>query len=124
MRMAGTFRRWQGSDVAKALPTPNGGRRSIRTTSSGPVAWRRIWAEAGADLVSSAFRVALPSPAARAALEHGRHVLCENPSAMTGAEARELAALADAKRVVNVVNHEFRHFPARETLTRKIGEGA
>ena len=86
--------------------------------------WKRMLDEVEADLVSIAVPVDLHYPAARAALEHGRHVLCEKPFAMNAAEARELAALADAKRVVNVVNHEFRHFPARETLTRKIGEGA
>jgi predicted dehydrogenase len=42
---------------------------------------------------------------------------------MNVAQARELAALARAKGVVNVVNHEFRHYPAREALTRRIRDG-
>jgi predicted dehydrogenase len=85
--------------------------------------WKRMLEEVEADLVSIATPVDLHYPAARAALEHGRHVLCEKPFAMNVAEARELAALADSKGLVNVVNHEFRHYPARETLTRKIREG-
>src|SRR5258705_167688 len=79
--------------------------------------------EADADLVSIATPVDQHYPMARAALERGRHVLCEKPFAMNLAEARELSSLAAAKGVVHVVNHEFRHFPARETLTRKIREG-
>ena len=86
--------------------------------------WKRMLEEVEADLVSIATPVDLHYPMARAALERGRHVLCEKPFAMNVAEARELAALAESKRLVSVVNHEFRHYPARETLTRKIHEGA
>ncbi len=86
--------------------------------------WKRMLDEVEADLVSIATPVDQHYPMARAALERGRHVLCEKPFAMNAAEARELAALADAKGLVNAVNHEFRHYPAREALTRKIREGA
>lgn len=86
--------------------------------------WKRMLEEVEASLVSIAAPVDLHYPMARAALERGRHVLCEKPFAMNVAQARELASLADAKRVVHVVNHEFRHYPARETLTHKIREGA
>ncbi len=86
--------------------------------------WKRMLEEVEADLVSIVAPVDLHYPAARAALERGRHVLCEKPFAMNVPEARELAALARAKGVANVVNHEFRHYPARETMTRMIREGA
>src|SRR6266436_7916361 len=86
--------------------------------------WKRMLEEVDADLVSIATPVDQHYPMARAALERGRHVLCEKPFAMNVPEARELAALAAAKGRVNVVNHEFRHYPARETLTRKIRQGA
>src|SRR6266481_5203217 len=61
--------------------------------------WKRMLEEVDADLVSIATPVDQHYPMAR-------------------------AALAAAKGRVNVVNHEFRHYPARETLTRKIREGA
>jgi predicted dehydrogenase len=86
--------------------------------------WKRMLEEVEADLVSIATPVDQHYPMARAALERGRHVLCEKPFAMNVPEARELAALAGSKGKVHVVNHEFRHYPARETLTRKIREGA
>ena len=86
--------------------------------------WKRLLEEVEADLVSIATPVDLHYPMARAALERGRHVLCEKPFAMNAAQARELATLADSKGVVHVVNHEFRHYPSRETLTRTIREGA
>ncbi len=86
--------------------------------------WKRMLEEVEADLVSIVAPVDLHYPLTRAALERGRHVLCEKPFAMNVPEARELAALARAKGVTNVVNHEFRHYPARETMTRMIREGA
>src|SRR5204863_659940 len=86
--------------------------------------WKRMLEEVEADLVSIATPVDLHYPMARAALERGRHVLCEKPFAMNAAQARELATLAESRGVVHVLNHEFRHYPARETLTRKLHEGA
>jgi len=86
--------------------------------------WTRLLADVEADLVSITTPVDQHYPMARAALERRRHVLCEKPFAMNTAQAHELATLAEAQGVVNVVNHEFRHYPARETLTRKIREGA
>src|SRR2546426_4673748 len=85
--------------------------------------WKRMLDEVEGDLVSIAAPVDLHYSMARAALERGRHVLCEKPFALNVAEARELHALAEARGRVAVVNHEFRHFPAREALTRRIREG-
>jgi len=86
--------------------------------------WERMLDEAPADLVSIATPVDQHYPMARAALERGLHVLCEKPFAMNALEAKELLELARARGVVHVVNHEFRHYPARAALTRRIGEGA
>lgn len=85
--------------------------------------WKRMIEEVDADLVAVATPVDQHYPMARAALERGRHVLCEKPFTLNVAQARDLAALARAKGVVHVINHEFRHYPARETLTRWIEEG-
>ncbi len=85
--------------------------------------WKKMLDEVEADLVAIATPVDLHYPMARAALERKLHVLCEKPFAMNGAQAKELAALARTQGVVNVVNHEFRHQPARATLTRAIQEG-
>ncbi|HEY2924996.1 MAG TPA: Gfo/Idh/MocA family oxidoreductase [Candidatus Eisenbacteria bacterium] len=85
--------------------------------------WKRMLEEVECDLVSIATPVDQHYPMARASLERSRHVLCEKPFALNAAEARELASIADARGVVAVVNHEFRHYPAREALTRKIREG-
>jgi predicted dehydrogenase len=57
--------------------------------------------------------VVLATPAAshadqaRAALEHGKHVLVEKPLALTSSECDELAALAAANDLVLMVGHTF-----------------
>jgi predicted dehydrogenase len=85
--------------------------------------WGRMLEEVDADLVSIATPVDQHGAMARAAIDRGRHVLCEKPFAMNAAEARALADQARAKGIVHVVNHEFRHYPARAALTRRIQEG-
>jgi predicted dehydrogenase len=85
--------------------------------------WKRAIEEVDADLVAVATPADLHYPMARAALERGRHVLCEKPFALNVAQAKDLAALARDHGVVHAVNHEFRHYPARATVTRWIEEG-
>jgi predicted dehydrogenase len=85
--------------------------------------WKGLLEMVEADLVAIATPVDLHYAMARAALERGRHVLCEKPFALNQAQANDLAGLAREKGVVNVLNHEFRHYPARAALTRWIEEG-
>ena len=85
--------------------------------------WKRLLDTVDADLVSIVTPVDLHYPMARAALDRGRHVLCEKPFMLNQAQAKDLAALAREKGLVNAINHEFRHFPARATLTRWIEQG-
>ena len=60
---------------------------------------------------------------ALAALEAGKHVLCEKPMARNLAEARDMVKLADRMGVVAVVNHEFRFAPVRARIKELIDEG-
>ena len=48
---------------------------------------------------------------ARAALEAGKHVVCEKPLAMTSAETAELLALAERSGLVHAVNFNIRFYP-------------
>jgi predicted dehydrogenase len=60
---------------------------------------------------------------ARAAVDAGRHVVVDKPLAVTAAEARQLAAAADAAGVVLSVFHNRRWDDDFLTLAREIGAG-
>ena len=59
---------------------------------------------------------------ARAALEAGKHVVCEKPLAMTSEQSDELVRLAVASGRVNAVNFNIRFYPVLQHLHGLIGQ--
>ena len=74
-------------------------------------AWQDVMRDPSIDAV----HVCTPNnshfPIAKAALEAGKHVLCEKPLAMSSAQARELTELAAAKKLRNALCHNLRFYP-------------
>lgn len=72
--------------------------------------------------------VPLPATAhlawARAALEAGKHVLCEKPLVANAAEARELAAVADASGRVLMEAFHYRYHPLFARVQALLADGA
>ena len=58
-----------------------------------------------------------------AALEEGKHVLCEKPMARNLAEARDMQRIAERVGTVAMVNHQLRFLPVRARIHELIGEG-
>jgi predicted dehydrogenase len=64
------------------------------------------------------------APIVRAAVDAGKHVLCEKPFARDAGEARSLLTEAEAAGVVHVLGTEFRFAPGQALLARVVREGA
>ncbi|MGI8493723.1 MAG: Gfo/Idh/MocA family protein [Pyrinomonadaceae bacterium] len=59
-----------------------------------------------------------------AAIENGRHVLCEKPMAMNSEEAREMTEKAKEKGVLALIDHELRFQDGRQKAFQMLREGA
>ena len=85
--------------------------------------WRDVVSSRDVDLVS----VVLPPPMHReiaiAALESGKHVISEKPTAMNTAEAENLVAAAKRhSSQIAMIDHELRFLPAWRAARERIGE--
>ncbi len=90
---------------------------------AGRADWRDVVASHEIDLIT----VVLPPPMHReiavAALESGKHVISEKPTAMNSAEAEELVAAAKRHASqIAIIDHELRFLPAWRAARERIGE--
>jgi predicted dehydrogenase len=66
---------------------------------------------------------ALHAPVAKAALNAGKHVLCEKPLALSATEAKEMLDLAEKKKLHHATNHNLRYYPAVQQARAMIARG-
>ncbi|PYT11881.1 MAG: dehydrogenase [Acidobacteria bacterium] len=85
--------------------------------------WKAVAADPEIDVVHVCTPNVLHYPMAKAALAAGKHVLCEKPLSMTSAEARELAALGEQKKLAHCVNHNLRFYPVVQQIRSMIAAG-
>jgi predicted dehydrogenase len=85
--------------------------------------WRAVLANEKIDAVHICTPNDLHYPMVKAALEAGKHVLCEKPLTMTSAEARELVALAEKKNLAHCVNHNLRFYPLVQQIRSMVVNG-
>lgn len=82
--------------------------------------WRSLLADPSIDAVHVCTPNVLHYPMVEAALDAGKHVVCEKPLTMTAAEAHELAALATRKKLAHCVNHNLRYYPVVQHVRSMI----
>ncbi len=58
-----------------------------------------------------------------AALEAGKHVLCEKPMAATEADARKMLEARDKSGKLLTIGYQYRHFPVNQVAKRTIDDG-
>jgi predicted dehydrogenase len=63
-------------------------------------------------------------PITMAALEAGKHVICEKPMAMNAAEAREMVELAESRPdQLSIIDHELRFNPTWRRMKELVDDG-
>jgi len=85
--------------------------------------WKDLIADPEIDVVHVASPNFLHFQHAKAALEAGKHVVCEKPLAMTSAESGELVRLAKKKNLVNAVNFNIRFYPLVHEAKARVEAG-
>ncbi len=85
--------------------------------------WRETIARDDVDLVCITTPPNLHKEMVLAALENGKHILCEKPMAMNAAEAEEMAAVAKEKGLLALIDFELRFQPGRQTAREMIRRG-
>jgi predicted dehydrogenase len=85
--------------------------------------YRRMVASPEIDAVAVVVRVPSHYAPTKAALEAGKHVYCEWPLGRTTAEAVELAALAEANKLVTAVGLQARANPALIHMKELVSAG-
>ena len=99
------------------------GNVEIKTTVSSGGDWRKALDDSEIEVVHICTPNALHYPMAKAALEAGKHVICEKPLTVTSAEARELLALAEQKKLAHCVNHNLRFYPVVQQVRSMVSAG-
>ena len=85
--------------------------------------YRELLADPQLDAVHICTPNALHYPMAKAALEAGKHVVCEKPLSVSPALVRELMELAAAKKLRNCTNHNLRFYPMVQHMRRMVEAG-
>lgn len=85
--------------------------------------WQDLVSAPDIDLVSIVTPPSEHHAMALAALEHGKHVLCEKPTAMSVREAQELVAAADQHPAqLALIDHELRFLPSWREARPRVNE--
>ena len=85
--------------------------------------WRETVEHPDVDLICITTPPVLHREMTLAALEHGKHVLCEKPMAMNAVEAEEMCYAAERAGVLALVDFELRFQPGRQRAYMMIREG-
>ena len=85
--------------------------------------WRGVIERDDVDLVSIVTPVVAHYEMTMAALNAGKHVLCEKPMAMNADQARQMMERAREKNVLALIDHELRFLPGRQKAAELIRRG-
>jgi len=85
--------------------------------------YRTLLQDASIDAVHVLTPNAFHYPMCQAALQAGKHVLCEKPFTITSVEARDLVDMAARTGLANCIQHNLRYYPLVQQIRRMIQHG-
>ena len=85
--------------------------------------WRGVIDRDDVDLVSIVTPVVTHCEMTLAALDRGKHVLCEKPMAMNAEEARRMKERAQEAGLLTLIDHELRFLPGRLKMRELLQAG-
>jgi predicted dehydrogenase len=85
--------------------------------------YKEVLADPTIDAVDICTPNTFHAPFAKAAMEAGKHVICEKPLATSAAAAAELVSIASAKGLRNCTCHNLRFYPQVQNMRRMVEDG-
>lgn len=85
--------------------------------------WRETVSRADVDLICITTPPVFHREMTLAALDNNKHVLCEKPTAMSAAEAREMLEKSKGKNLLCLIDHELRFLNGRRKAFEMIRAG-
>jgi predicted dehydrogenase len=85
--------------------------------------YKEVLADKSIDAVDICTPNTFHAPFAKAAMEAGKHVICEKPLATSAAAAAELVSIASAKKLRNCTCHNLRMYPQVQNMRRMVEAG-
>jgi predicted dehydrogenase len=85
--------------------------------------YRRLLDRPDVDLVTIGAPAPFHHEMVLAALERGKHVICEKPFASSLDQAQEMLHRAEVAGVIHAIDFEFRYLPARQQMKALVEQG-
>jgi len=85
--------------------------------------YKEVLADPTIDAVDICTPNSFHAPFAKAAMEAGKHVICEKPLATSAAAAAELVSIASAKKLRNCTCHNLRMYPQVQNMRAMVADG-